>query len=437
VQIRPTADAFWSGSSEPWSQWLSGVQGGDPGYDPLAFLVQAAHARNLEFHAWFNPYRVSMQSDPGVLSPEHPARRNPSWLVPYGGRLYYDPGIPEVRRFVEDTIMDAVRRYDVDGAHLDDYFYPYPVGSEPFADDASFAQYGAGFADRGSWRRQNIDLFVHELSQRIKAAKPWVKFGISPFAVWRNRATDPEGSDTSAAIETYDDLSADTRAWIRNQWIDYVVPQVYWAIGFAAADYAKLLPWWSAQVSGTRVQLFVGQAAYKVGTSRQSTAWSGTHELSRHLRFNRGYTQVRGDVYFSAADVVADRLHSMSAVRANHYRRPALIPVMEQLGGRAPSRPVLFTPRRTARGAVRLDWTPGRRPGDSYALYRWRGATRGDRCDLQDAAHLIGTVRAGAPARHSFVDTTAKPRRRYTYAVSALDRQHHESPPSGARIIRR
>jgi len=325
VQIRPTADAFWPSSFEPWSDWLTGTQGRDPGYDPLAFLIAQAHARGLELHAWFNPYRVSLQGDLARLVARHPARLHPDWIVGYDtpkGRLFYNPGIPAVRRFVEDDILDVVHRYDVDGVHLDDYFYPYPNGHD-FGDDAAFARSGAGFADRASWRRHNVDMLVKELRARIHRAKPWVAFGISPFAVWRNRATDPAGSPTTAGVQTYDDLYADVRKWVRRGWIDYVAPQVYWNIGFAPADYARLVPWWSALVAGTRVQLFIGQAAYRVGTPG---AWSDPLELSRHLAFNRRYPRVRGDIWFSAKDVLANRLNSIGIAAARHYRHPALVP---------------------------------------------------------------------------------------------------------------
>ncbi|WP_020577667.1 glycoside hydrolase family 10 protein [Actinopolymorpha alba] len=442
VQVRPTADAFWPSAYEPWSEWLTGTQGQDPGYDPLAFLVAEAHARNLEFHAWFNPYRVSMQADPSRLSPDHPGRQHPDWLVPYAGKLYYNPGIPEARRFVEDAILDAVQKYDIDGVHFDDYFYPYPSGTLPFDDEATFARYGSGFADKASWRRHNIDLLVSELSQRIKKAKPWVKFGISPFAVWRNVATDPEGSNTRAGVQTYDDLAADTRRWVREEWIDYIVPQVYWNIGFTPADYAILVPWWSEQVEGTNVQLFVGQATYKVGTSTQDPAWSDPREMTRHLAFNRDYPQVRGDIYFSAKDVRADRLDNMSILAADHYSRPALIPVMTQLPDAAPARPALTGARRTPSG-VRISWvdtSPRSRRATSFAIYRFDGTERVDRldpCAFADASRLVTTVRATDSAVQGFLDGTARPGQAYTYAVTALDRGHHESAPSIGRVVQR
>ncbi|WP_335975520.1 glycoside hydrolase family 10 protein [Streptomyces sp. CA2R106] len=319
VQVRPTADAFWPSPYEPWSQYLTGTQGRDPGWDPLGTAVHEAHRRGLEVHAWFNPYRVAMTDDPGTLAPTHPARLHPEWVLPYGGKLYYDPGQPQVRRFVEDAMLDAVRRYPVDAVHFDDYFYPYPVAGQTFADDASYARYGAGFPDRDAWRRHNTDLLVREMAARIKQVRPGTQYGISPFGVWRNAATDPLGSATAAGVQTYDDLHADTRGWVERGWLDYIAPQVYWNIGFAAADYAVLVPWWSDVVAGTRARLYVGEALYKAGAAGQPAAWQDPAELSRHLAFDAGYPQVRGNIYFSATQVGADPLGAMSEVVAEHY----------------------------------------------------------------------------------------------------------------------
>ncbi|HEV2779794.1 MAG TPA: family 10 glycosylhydrolase [Actinophytocola sp.] len=431
LQVRPTADAFWPSPLEPWSVWLTGSQGTDPGYDPLGFAVAQAHARNLELHAWFNPYRVAMHADPSQLHPDHPARVHPDWIVTYGGRLYYNPGIPEARRFTEDAILDAVRNYDIDGVHFDDYFYPYPVAGQAFDDEAAYQRYGAGqFPVKADWRRHNVDLLISELGSRIAELKPWVKFGISPFAVWRNRATDPAGSDTTAGVQTYDDLAADTRKWVREQWIDYIVPQVYWNIGFAPADYAKLVPWWSDQVSGTDVQLYIGQANYKVGVSTQHPAWLGNPaELSDHLTFNRSHPQVQGDVYFSAKDVRANRLSHMDILIAEHYAHPALVPTMPQRGGQAPRRPVIVDVRPGPDG-VQIRWARTDRATASVALYRFDGARWVDRCALADARHLVATGRAAGGVLQSVTDPTAEPGRAYTYVLTALDRLHHESPAS-------
>ncbi|MET7912113.1 family 10 glycosylhydrolase [Streptomyces avermitilis] len=325
-QVRPTADALWPSLYEPWSQYLTGTQGKDPGWDPLGTAVEEAHARGLELHAWFNPYRIANHTDPTRLVASHPARRHPDWAVPYGGKLYYNPGLPEVRAFVQDAMLDAVRRYQVDGVHFDDYFYPYPVAGQTFDDDAAYAAHGAGFPDRASWRRHNIDRLVTETAARVRKVRPAARFGISPFGVWRNAATDPLGSDTRAGVQTYDDLYADTRTWVRERRIDYICPQVYWNIGFAAADYAKLVPWWAAVAKGTGVRLYVGEALYKAGDPAQPAAWQDPVELSRHLTLAKQYPQVRGHVFFSAKEAAADRIGALARVVADHYQQPAKPP---------------------------------------------------------------------------------------------------------------
>jgi uncharacterized lipoprotein YddW (UPF0748 family) len=317
VQVRPTADAFWPSPYEPWSHWLTGVQGRDPGYDPLAFLVEEAHARGMAFHAWFNPFRVSRQADPAQLVPEHPARQHPDWVFGYGGRLYYDPGEPAVREFVTDVVVDVAERYGVDGVHFDDYFYPYPAGAEPIPDADTFAAHGAGFTDVGDWRRHNVDQLVQGVSRRLAALDRDVAFGISPFGIWRNRAEDPRGSATRG-LQSYSAVYADSYTWVREGWIDYVVPQVYWEVGHPAADYAVLVPWWAGVVAGTGVELYIGQAAYKVGST---PAWDDA-ELTEHLALNREHPEVRGDVWFSARSLSTNAAAAMARVTADHYACP-------------------------------------------------------------------------------------------------------------------
>ncbi|KPC65063.1 glycoside hydrolase family 10 protein [Streptomyces chattanoogensis] len=317
-QVRPTADALWPSPHEPWSQYLTGTQGKDPGWDPLGFAVTEAHRRDLELHAWFNPYRVAHHTDPGRLVPGHPARRHPDWVLPYAGKLYYNPGLPEVRAFVQEAMLDAVRRYPVDGVHFDDYFYPYPAEGRRFEDDAAFEQHGAGFADLASWRRDNVDRLVREMKQKVAAVGRPVRFGVSPSAIWRNKDTDSSGSDTRG-LQAYDTLYADTRRWVREGWVDYIVPQVYWNIGFPAADYAKLVPWWSQAVAGTGVDLYIGEALYRAGDPAQDAPWQDPAELSRHLAFARDHPQVGGHVYFSARDVVRDRAGALARVVQDHY----------------------------------------------------------------------------------------------------------------------
>ncbi|NEB02353.1 family 10 glycosylhydrolase [Streptomyces sp. SID13726] len=325
-QVRPTADALWPSPYEPWSQYLTGTQGKNPGWDPLGTAVTEAHKRGLELHAWFNPYRVANHADPTKLVASHPARRHPDWVVPYGGKLYYNPGMPEVRAFVEAAILDAVRKYPVDGVHFDDYFYPYPVAGQTFDDDAAYDRHGGAFPNRADWRRDNIDQLVRETAAGVRRVRPAARFGVSPFGVWRNAATDPLGSDTRAGVQSYDDNFADTRKWVREGWIDYLVPQLYWNIGFAAADYAKLVPWWAKQAQGSRTRLYLGEALYKAGDPAQPAAWQDPAELSRHLTLARRHPQVGGHVFFAARELASDPIGAMARVVADHYQEPALPP---------------------------------------------------------------------------------------------------------------
>ncbi|MDP9867809.1 MULTISPECIES: family 10 glycosylhydrolase [Streptosporangium] len=427
VQVRPTADAFWPSPHEPWSQWLTGTQGGDPGYDPLAFMVSEAHARDIEFHAWFNPYRVANHDDPTRLVADHPARQNPGWRFAYGGKLYYNPGIPAVREFIEGAVMDAVTRYDLDGVHLDDYFYPYPVSGETIADASTYAQYGGGFGNIHDWRRNNVNLLVKELDQRIHTAKSWVRFGVSPFGIWRNAATDPLGSRTSG-MQSYDAIYADTRLWIKQGWVDYVAPQIYWHIGYAVADYKVLTAWWAETVKDTGVQLLVGQAAYRAGAAGQDAAWQQPGELTAHLSYNRQHPEVAGDIFFSAKDVRADRIGAVSQMVADHYSRPALIPAHGTAA--APPSPSITSAVRTG-GGVSLSWQRGGSSSPtSYAVYRVGGAQTTDPCFFADGRNLLRTVRGT-----SFTDATAAATGTYTYYVTAMDRPHHESAPSAGQVV--
>src|SRR5581483_5947344 len=307
VQVKPTADAFYPSRYWPWSQYLMGTQGLAPGYDPLAFMLREAHKRHIEFHAWFNPYRVSMQDYLDQLVANNPARQHPDWVINYGGKLYFDPGIPGVRDLLIDSISEVVRNYDIDAVHFDDYFYPYPVANQDFPDDATYQKYGAAhFPSKADWRRNNVNELVQDLWRSIKQIKPRVRFGVSPFGVWRNKAVDPTGSDTQAGVTDYDTLYADTRTWIPRGWLDYIAPQIYWNIGFAPAAYDKLVPWWVNEVADTDVHLYIGQAVYKIGSA--PGPWSNPEEMPNQIKFNRQFKAVRGSIFFSMKDLFANRL---------------------------------------------------------------------------------------------------------------------------------
>lgn len=412
VHVRPSGDAFWPSEYAPWSQWLTGrLDGADPGWDPLAFLVAETHARGLEFHAWFNPFRggqPAVVGGPGIdlkkLAPSHPLREHPAWAVAYPdhkqrGRLYFDPGIPAARRHVADAILEAVGRYDLDAVHFDDFFYPYPEGDEQFDDDASFKRYGSG--SRADWRRENVNTFVREMHERIKELKPWVKFGISPFGIWKNAVRD--GGAGTKGLESYHAIYADTRLWVDQGWVDYIVPQLYWQIGFDRADYAALLPWWTELTRGTDVHLYIGQADYRVGTGG---AWDDPSELSRHLALGRE-EGVQGNVHFRAGSIRDDKLGAQTRYRERFYAEPALVPVMTQLPADPPPAPQGVTAT-TAAGGLALNWEPAT-GAVRYAVYRVNGETA-DLTAVTSAASFIG------PAG--------------TYCVAGLDRAWNEGPVS-------
>jgi uncharacterized lipoprotein YddW (UPF0748 family) len=432
VQIRPTADAFWPSPLEPWSQYLTGRQGGDPGLDPLAFMVEQAHARNLEIHGWYNPYRVSMQADPARLLPTHPARQHPEWVWAYGGKLYFDPGIPAAREHIYAAILHSVEHYDLDGVHFDDYFYPYPVAGQTLPDAATYATYGAGFATVEQWRRHNVDEFVRTISERIKEIKPWVKFGISPFGIWRNKATDPRGSETSGS-QSYDAQFADTRRWVLEGWLDYINPQVYWQFGLAVADYLKLVPWWADVAAQSGTHLYIGEALYKV----TSGVFTDPAELSNHVAYCRELdaagTPVHGNVWYSAVHIPQDVQGAFSRMAAERYAHPALVPVMGHLPATGVRVPVLASAEPTGDG-VSLHWNdagPRRTAATSFAVYRAEG--RRGAVDVSDATHLVATVRSTGGVEQRWTDTTAARGTAYTYAVTALDRVWNETAPSRVR----
>ena len=317
VQVRPAADALYPSSLVPWSKFLTGTQGKDPGYDPLAFMIEETHRRGMQFHAWFNPFRATTDARTDTLAANHVAQQHPEWIVKSGGKLYINPGIPEARQHIIATIMEVVNRYEIDGVHLDDYFYP---SNGEFPDDAAYQAYGiASFASKADWRRYNINQFVQLLDQSIKNVKPQVQFGISPFGVWRNIADDQTGSDTKAGVTAYDNMYADVRTWIRHGWIDYVTPQIYWSLSFAPARYDKLVTWWSNEVRGTDVALYIGHAPYKLGTAE--AGWQNALEIINQLHYNTQHPEVKGSIFFSAKDLRKNPLGLIQELQNYYYSR--------------------------------------------------------------------------------------------------------------------
>lgn len=431
VQIRPAADAFYPSALEPWSYWLTGRQGKQPApyYDPLKFMIKAAHERGMEFHAWCNPYRAVFNvKKEDELAKGSPVRIHPEWFVRYGSKKYFNPGLPEVRDFLVKVIEDIVSRYDVDAVHFDDYFYPYRIAGKEFPDLAAYKKYGDG-RSRADWRRHNVDTIIQMLSTAIKSTKPWVKFGISPFGVWRNQADDPEGSLTRAGQTNYDDLYADVLLWLKKDWIDYVCPQIYWDFDQPAAPYGVLLKWWADHTYGK--QLYIGQGLYRIGTSG---AWNDPSEMPRQITANRTYQTVKGSMYFSASVFYDDPLGFSDSLINHYYRYPAIPPRMPWIDSVAPAAPSPEGVLRTQEGYL-VQW----RDEDTtfqttqFVIYRFPQGTVADRSNPKYILAIVNKQFSKNPRYvQSYLDTTAIAGEHYRYEITAMDRLHNESDARGS-----
>jgi len=340
LQIRPAGDALYASSLEPWSEYLTGTQGRapSPAWDPLAYAVTESHARGLELHAWFNPYRAKDPSSKSAYAPSHIAVRRPSLVKRYGRYSWMDPGSDEVRQHTMRVVLDVVQRYDIDGVHIDDYFYPYPERDPkgkliPFPDDDSYNRYrmGGGTLTRDSWRRRNVDLLVEELHKEIRVAKPWVKFGVSPFGIWRPGV--PAGIQ---GFDAYEGIYADARRWMHEGWVDYMAPQLYWPIGARAQSYPVLLKWWGEQNHHGR-HLWPGNFTSRVATRPD---WPTT-ELLAQVSATRADRTATGNIHFSMAALMKNQGGVADAMTGQLYAANALIPESPWLAGRAPSAPTV------------------------------------------------------------------------------------------------
>lgn len=327
VQIRPATDAFYPSPYEPWSEWLTGTQGQPPipYYDPLQFMIEETHKRGMEFHAWCNPYRADYMIGKSSIAPSHLTRIKPEWFLDYGGKRYFDPGNKEVQDYTIRVIKDVLERYDVDGVHFDDYFYPYRVTGKEFPDAKSYEMSGTSLA-RDDWRRSNVDTIIVRLYRLIRAEKPGCKFGISPFGVWRNADKDPEGSNTKAGQTNYDDLYANILLWLREGWIDYVAPQLYWEFGHRAAPYEVLLDWWSKHTYGKHC--YIGLGIYRAGSN---AAWKDTTLLPRQIEALRNTPNIHGAIYFSSKSFINNPNGWSEMLRTKYYAEPAETPPMPWL----------------------------------------------------------------------------------------------------------
>ncbi|MEO6547439.1 MAG: family 10 glycosylhydrolase [Ferruginibacter sp.] len=327
VQVRPCTDAFYPSQYEPWSQWLTGVQGKPPMpyYDPLAFMIAETHQRGMVFHAWMNPYRAEFNVSVPNLSPTHISRIHPEWFVKYGDLMYFDPGNKAAQQYVTGVVADVVSRYNIDAIHFDDYFYPYKIAGKEFPDEASYRQYGKGLS-KGDWRRSNTDSIISMLSRAIKNENKFCQFGISPFGVWRSTDKDANGSPTKGALSNYDDLYADILLWLKKGWIDYVAPQLYWEMGHPIAPFEVLLEWWSRHTYGR--QCYIGIGIYRAKTN---SAWKDVNQLPRQIKALRKTPNINGMIFFSSKTFEKNPNGWNDSLRLNYFKNPVKVPGMDWL----------------------------------------------------------------------------------------------------------
>jgi uncharacterized lipoprotein YddW (UPF0748 family) len=422
-QIRPAADAFYNSALEPWSQWLTGQQGKapDPFYDPLEFVIRECRKRGLDIHVWLNPYRAIRDTAFHATSPDHITNTHPELLLTYGTTRYFDPGLPPTRSHMACVVSDIVRRYDIDAIHMDDYFYPYRIAGIRFPDDNSFALYHGEFntGQRDDWRRNNVDLIIKQLHDSIKAIKPWVEFGISPFGVWRNADKDPSGSATKAGQTNYDDLFADVLKWQKEGWIDYVTPQLYWQIGMPAADYAVLADWWNRNTYGC--PLYIGQAFYRIDQKSPVKAWRSSGEIIKQINLNRTLSNIKGSMFFSAKYLRTNPLRLKQKLLKKLYRYSALPPANERITAVTPDLPANATIH-VLNDTIRLAWEKGSNT-KNFIIYKFR---KGRTTDLSNPENIF-SVTADTTVKIKINPKTRLPR--YYYVITSQSQTKIESEP--------
>ena len=358
-QVRPNSDALYRSSLEPWSAWLTGSMGTDPGYDPLAFAVTEAHRRGLQLHAWVNPFRA-LATEKGGVAKNHVSRRHPEWIRRYGSQLFVDPGLPEVRDYVQKIILDIVRRYDIDGLHLDDYFYPYPLGKAEFPDGAAYRKYGGG-QSRAEWRRGNVNRFISSLYSAIKSEKRHVLFGVSPFGIWQPGVP----ATTTAGINAYETLGCDAKLWLQRGWLDYLSPQLYWTSDSEGQSFPALFDWWSAQNTVNR-HLWPGIATERIGSGRAAA------EQSRQINTIRRGMGTAGHIHWNNKALMQNRGGISTLLAQATYGSLALVPASPWLDRAKPTAPSLVTKDKA--GVQYVDWGGFNQEISSY-LVQWKNTT--------------------------------------------------------------
>ena len=423
-QVRPECDALYQSSMEPWSRFLTGAQGKSPSpyWDPLAWMVEQCHKRGMELHAWINPYRAKTKTTKELAS-SHVAIRHPEWVFSYDGQFILNPGIPECRDYICNVVADIVRRYDVDGLHMDDYFYPYPVAGQSIDDGRQFRAYNNGIKDIGDWRRYNVNVFIKQMYETIKSVKPWVKFGVAPFGIYRNKKSSPIGSNTNG-LQNYDDLYADVLLWVNNGWVDYNVPQLYWEIGHKAADYETLIRWWNTH-AGKR-HLYIGEDIERT-TKKADLKNPNINQMPAKYRLHNEMNNVKGTVLWYAKATVDNIGNYGMVLRNSYWKNPALQPEMPFIDDKAPKKVRKMKVINTEDGPV-LFWTAPKGKGwkdeaVKYVVYRFG---QGEQVNTNDPSKIV------AITNNTFYNI--KENGRAVYVVTALDRMSNESKGKKKRI---
>ncbi len=419
-QVRPECDALYESSIEPWSRFLTGQQGKapQPFWDPLQWMIEQCHKRGMELHAWINPYRARTKSTT-MLAYNHIKNRKPQNCFEYDGLTILNPGIPENRNYICEVARDIVTRYDIDGIHMDDYFYPYPAAGQVIPDDAQYRQYGNGIRNRGDWRRYNVNLFIEQFYRTVHEAKPWVKVGISPFGIYRNKRSSSIGSNTNG-LQNYDDLYADVLLWVNNGWLDYCVPQIYWEIGNKAADYDTLIRWWNHYASSR--PLIIGEDVERTVKAADPRNPS-QHQLPAKFRLHQQLPGVQGAVLWYAKAAVDNVGGYGTLLRNKYWRTPSLQPDMSFIDKKT-TRKVRKMKTMWTNNDYVLCWTAPkgkdwRTIATRYVVYRF---AKGEKVNLDDASKIVA-VTPNTFCRLPYAGGLQK----YTYVVTALNRLHNES----------
>ncbi|MEJ5305914.1 MAG: family 10 glycosylhydrolase [Ignavibacteria bacterium] len=423
-QVRTECDALYKSNFEPWSYWLTNEQGKEPEpyFDPLEFAISEAHSRGMELHAWFNPYRAVKDTGDYQIFYKHISQTNPDWILSFGNYKMLDPGNPAVQNYILNVIADVLTRYDVDGIHFDDYFYPYSpkVSNE---DSITFSKFNRGFTNIDDWRRDNINSLMKRIYELIKSYKPYVKFGISPFGIVENKYAGTDG------FNSYSIIYCDPLSWIKGKYIDYIIPQLYWEMDHPKAPYRKLLPWWASVVEDRH--LYIGHFSSRF---QAKNYLEKGFEIGEQIKMNRNNKNVLGSVFFSAKSIYQNQGGLLDSLKNKIYKYPALLPTMNWIDSIPPNKIRNLSFQKMSDKII-LEWNEPEinsqgEKAYGYVVYRF---VNKNEADLENPENILSIL---IPQKEKFVDKIDdKLQGEITYIITALDRHQNESEGESIRIV--